>query len=70
MKKNSFEHDWKEMFYVTTLSTHFIYGYMASDLTLSDVNSQCLREREMFYLTMLSTHFIYGYMASDLNLLM
>ena len=22
---------WKEMFYLTTHSTHFIYGYMASD---------------------------------------
>ena len=22
----------KEMFYLTTLSTHFIYGYMASDI--------------------------------------
>ena len=23
---------WKEMFYLTTHSTHFIYGYMASDI--------------------------------------
>ena len=42
----------KEIFYLTTHSTHFIYGYM--------------REREMFYLTTHSTHFIYGYMASDI----
>ena len=43
----------KEMFYLTTHSTHFIYGYMGG-------------RREMFYLTMHSTHFIYGYMASDM----
>ena len=41
------------MFYLTTHSTHFIYGYME-------------RERKMFYLTTHSTHFIYGYMASDI----
>ena len=39
----------KEMFNLTTHSTHFIYGYMG--------------EREMFYLTTHSTHFIYGYMG-------
>ena len=39
----------KEMFYLTTHSTHFIYGYMEG-------------RKEMFYLTMHSTHFIYGYM--------
>ena len=43
----------KETFYLTTHSTHFIYGYME-------------REREMFYLTTHSTHFIYGYMVSDI----
>ena len=41
------------MVYLTTHSTHFIYGYMG-------------REREMIYLTTHSTHFIYGYMASDI----
>ena len=40
------------MFYLTTHSTHFIYGYMG-------------REREMFYLTTHSTHFIYGYMERE-----
>ena len=40
------------MFYLTTHSTHFIYGYMEG-------------RKEMFYLTTHSTHFIYGYMASD-----
>ena len=39
------------MFYLTTHSTHFIYGYMEGKM-------------EMFYLTTHSTHFIYGYMAS------
>ena len=45
----------KEMLYLTTHSTHFIYGYMAS------VGSE---RKEMFNLTTHSTHFIYGYMAS------
>ena len=44
------------MFYLTTYSTHFIYGYMR----------ERERKREMFYLTTHSTHFIYGYMASDI----
>ena len=39
----------KEMFYFTTHSTHFIYGYMEG-------------RKEMFYITTHSTHFIYGYM--------
>ena len=45
----------KEMFYLRTYSTHFIYSYMGE------------REREMFYLTTHSTHFINGYMASGLR---
>ena len=53
------------MLYLTTHSTHFIYGYMASDIWCKD-HSDSEREREMFYLTTLSTHFIYGYMASDI----
>ena len=44
----------KEMFYLTTHSTHFTGHYMRE------------REREMFYLTTHSTHFVYGYMASDI----
>ena len=40
----------KEMFYLTTHSTHFIHVYV----------------KEMFYLTTHSTHFTYGYMASDI----
>ena len=43
------------MFYLTTHSTHFIYGYM----------DRIGAEKERFYLTTHSTHFIYGYMASD-----
>ena len=42
------------MFYLTTHSTHIIYGYMEE------------RRKEMFYLTTHSTHFIYGYMASHI----
>ena len=29
--------EWKEMFYLTTHSTHFIYGYMASDIWLRTI---------------------------------
>ena len=57
----------REMFYLTTHSTHFIYGYMATDIwlrTILIVRKE--REREIFYLTTHSTHFIYGYMASDI----
>ena len=72
----------KEMFYLMTHSTHFIYGYMASDICHDMVKDQSDSERgnplpphrllfpisskEMFYLTTHSTHFIYGYMASDI----
>ena len=52
------------MFYLTTHSTHFIYGYMVSDIRLRTI--VIVREREMFYLTTHSTHFIYSYMASDI----
>ena len=52
--------DRKEMFYLTTHSTHFIYGYMASDITYGCTemhefcdgyqcqykNRHCLGERE------------------------
>ena len=58
----------REMFYLTTHSTHFIlrlYGvrHMVKDHSDSEKGK---REREMFYLTTHSTHFIYGYMASDI----
>ena len=55
------------MFYLTTHSTHFIYGYMASDIWLRTILIVRKEGRkEMFYLTTHSTHFIYGYMASDI----
>ena len=70
------------MFYLTTHSTHFIYGYMERErereremfyLTTHSTHfiygymeREREREREMFYLTTHSTHFIYGYMASDI----
>ena len=57
----------REMFYLTTHSTHFIYGYMASVIWLRTIMIvRRERDREMFYLTTHSTHFIYGYMASDI----
>ena len=34
------------MFYLTTHSTHFIYGYMASDIWLRTILRHILRERE------------------------
>ena len=50
----------REMFYLTTHSTHFIYGYM--------VPNQRKEWKKMFYLTTHSTHFIYSYMASEISL--
>ena len=47
----------KDIFYLTTHSTHFIYGYIG-------VIHMVIKD--MFYLTTHSTHFIYGYMASDI----
>ena len=62
------------MFYLTTHSTHFIYGYMASGhCKVETKQSKTIlllfnteTETEMFYLTMHLTYFIYGYMASDI----
>ena len=62
------------MFYLTTHSTHFIYGYMEREREMFYLTTHSThfiygymeREREMFYLTTHSTHFIYGYMASDI----
>ena len=57
------------MFYLTTHSTHFIYGYMEGRKEMflfnDALNTFYLRlygRKEMFYLTTHSTHFIYGYM--------
>ena len=59
----------KDVFYLTTHSTHFIYGYMEGkkgNVSVNDaLNTFYLRlygRKEMFYLTTQSTHFIYGYM--------
>ena len=46
------------MFYLTTLSTHFIYGYMASDIWLRTILIVRKEGRKCFYLMMHSTHFI------------
>ena len=68
------------MFYLTTHSTHFIYGYMASGILKKCLVTYLLESvtvgrsnegrkegrKEMFYLTTHSTHFIYGYMASGI----
>ena len=59
----------REMFYLTTHSTHFIYGSMGErNILFNDaLNTFYLRfygrEREIFYLTTHSTHFIYGSMG-------
>ena len=50
----------KEMFYLTTHSTHFICGYMVSDIWLRTIMIVKMEGRKMFYLTTHSTHFIYG----------
>ena len=59
------------MFYLTTHSTHFIYGlYMASVWSWKEVfqandltQHYGVGRKEMFYLTTHSTHFIYGYIT-------
>ena len=57
------------MFYLTTHSTHSIYGvsgYISDCRTgRKEGTKEGRKEREMFYLTTHSTHFIYGYMASE-----
>ena len=63
----------REMFYLTTHSTHFIYCYMEKErnvlfndaLNTFYIRLYAVREREMFYLTTHSTHFIYGYMERE-----
>ena len=41
----------REMFYLTTHSTHFIYGYMASDIWLRTILIVSERERKECYFT-------------------
>ena len=48
--------EWKQMFYLTTHSTHFIYGYMASDIWLRTIlivrkETRCLHMCYSFRLT-------------------
>ena len=62
------------MFYLTTHSTHIVYGYMEGRKEMFYLTTHSTHiiygymegRKEMFYLTMHSTHFIYGYMASDI----
>ena len=67
------------MFYLTTHSTHFIYGYMEGRKEMFYLTTHSTHfyfmvtwrhtygkgRQEMFYLTTHSTHFIYGYMVED-----
>ena len=73
------------MFYLTTHSTHFIYGFMATLFKLllllllllsffffffkTNIYLFTYMKQQMFHLTTYSTHFIYGYMASDIWLM-
>ena len=54
----------KEMFYLTTYTTHFIYSYNVSDIWIG--TTQLRKGKEMFYLTTYTTHFIYSYNVSDI----
>ena len=40
----------RKMFYLTTHSTHFIYGYMASDIWLRTILIVSVREREKCFI--------------------
>ena len=46
----------REMFYLTTHSTHFIYGYMASDIWLRTI--LILRERNVLFNDALNTFYL------------
>ena len=57
----------KEMFYLTTHSTHFIYGYMASDILLRTIlivrKETCCRH--MGYSFRLTARFVYMHHPTD-----
>ena len=61
------------MFYLTTHSTHFIYGYMEGRKEMVYLTTHSTHfiygymegRKEIFYLTTHSTHFIYGYMEGN-----
>ena len=55
----------KEMFYLTTHSTHFIYGYLASDIWYTIQIERERKEGNILFNDALNT-FFYGYMASDI----
>ena len=48
----------KEMFYLTTHSTHFIYGYMAPDIWLRTILIVRERERNVLFNDALNTFYI------------
>ena len=47
----------REMFYLTTHSTHFIYGYMASDIWLRTILIVRERERNVLFNDALNTFY-------------
>ena len=59
----------REMFYLTTHSTHFIYGYMASDIWLTTILIVRERERNVLFNDALNTFYLrlYGvrHMVND-----
>ena len=49
------------MFYLTTHSTHFIYGYMASDIWLRTILIVRERERNVLFNNALNTFYLWLY---------
>ena len=47
----------REMFYLTTHSTHFTYGYMASDMVKDHSDSEKERERNVLFNDALNTFY-------------
>ena len=57
----------KEMFYLTTHSTHFIYGYMASCIWLRTIQiARGRREGNVLFNDALNTFYVRLYMASHI----
>ena len=48
----------REMFYLTTHSTHFIYGYMASHMVKDHSDSERERERNVLFNDALNTFYL------------
>ena len=59
----------KEMFYLTTHSTHFIYGYMASDIWLRTILIARRKEGNVLFNDALNTFYLHlfavGHMVKD-----